>query len=159
MRPKEVLYAAAKRAGVLDRMRDSDWRRRRLLILCYHGVSTCDEHEWDSELYVPPALLRRRLEYLRENRYNILPLAEACRRLKSNSLPPRSVAVTFDDGALDFATAALPILREFDAPATVYLTTYYSDAQLPVFDVVLSYVLWRGRHHRVDLGPLCESKE
>lgn len=129
------------------------------MILCYHGVSTSDEHEWSEELYVPPALLRRRLRHLREHGYNILPLAEACDRLGKGTLPPRSVALTFDDGAVDFASTALPILREFDAPATVYLTTYYSDVRLPVFDVVLSYVLWRGRSRRVNLAALCESAE
>ena len=159
MRPKEIIFAGAKRAGILDLTRDSEWRRRRLLILCYHGVSTCDEHQWNGELYVPPDLLRQRLQHLRDNGYNILPLAEGCRRLKSGTLPPRSLAITFDDGARDFASAALPILREFDAPATVYLTTYYSEVPLPVFDVVLSYVLWRGRHSRADLGPLCERPE
>jgi peptidoglycan/xylan/chitin deacetylase (PgdA/CDA1 family) len=159
LRPKEILFTAAKRAGILPRTRDSDWRRRRLLILCYHGVSIADEHEWNGELCVPPALLRDRLCHLRQNGYNIIPLGEACRRLRSGTLPPRSVSLTFDDGATDFASTALPVLREFDAPATVYLTTYYSDVGLPVFDVVLSYVLWRGRHRRVDLGPLCQRTE
>jgi len=159
MRSKEILYAGAQRVGMLRLTRDSDWRRRRLLILCYHGVSTIDEHEWDGELYVPPALLRDRLCHLRENGYNILPLAEACSRLRSGTLPRRSVALTFDDGATDFASTALPLLREFNAPATVYLTTYYSDVRLPVFDVALSYVLWRGRRRRVDLSSLCERAE
>lgn len=155
MRPKETFFAAIARSGILRVIRDSEWRRRRLLILCYHGVSTADEHEWNGELYVPPAHLRKRLKYLRDHDYNILPLGEACRRLTDETLPPRSVAITFDDGAMDFASKAVPILREFSAPATVYLTTYYSDVRLPVFDVVLSYVLWRGRHVRVDLRSLC----
>lgn len=159
MRSKEIVFAAIARSGILGLIRDSEWRRRRLLILCYHGVSTADEHEWNGELYVPPAHLRRRLQYLRERDYNILPLDEACRRLTDGTLPPRSIALTFDDGALDFASTALPILREFNAPATVYLTTYYTDVRLPVFDVVLSYVLWRGRHARVDLRSVCEWSE
>ncbi len=140
-------------------MRDSEWRRRRLLILCYHGVSTSDEHEWNGELYVPPTHLRQRLRYLREHHYNVLPVANACEKLTEGTLPPRSVAITFDDGARDFASTALPILREFNVPATVYLTTYYADVRLPVFDVVLPYVLWRGRHVRVDLNSFCERNE
>ena len=159
MRAKELLFAAARRGGAFERTGDSRWRARRLLILCYHGVSIADEHEWNGELYVSPALLRRRLQYLRGHQYQILPLREACRRLSDGTLPTRSVALTFDDGAADFATAALPILEEFNAPATVYLTTYYCDVRLPVFDVVLSYVLWRGRQSRVDLAPLCEHRD
>ena len=159
MRPKETLVAAIARSGIPRLMRDSEWRRRRLLILCYHGVSTADEHEWNGELYIPPTLLRQRLRYLREHQYSVLPLNEACEKLTNETLPPRSIAITFDDGARDFASTALPILREFNVPATVYLTTYYSDVPLPVFDVVLSYVLWRGRHVRADLSSLCERRE
>lgn len=159
MRAKEVVFLGARRTGILQSTGGSEWRRRRLLILCYHGVSIHDEHEWNDELYIPRALLRQRLEYLRESGYNILPLAEGCERLQNGTLPRRSVAITFDDGAADFASVALPILRELDVPATVYLTTYYSDVGLPVFDVVLSYVLWRGRERRADLASLCERRE
>lgn len=154
---RESVFRVACATGVLDLIRDSEWRRRRLFIVCYHGVSTRDEHDWNGELYVPPDHLRRRLRSLRDNDYNILPLAEACRRLTEGSLPPRSVAVTFDDGAVDFATTAVPVLREFDVPATVYLASYYSSVRLPVFDTVLSYVLWRGRASGADVGPLCNS--
>jgi peptidoglycan/xylan/chitin deacetylase (PgdA/CDA1 family) len=157
MQIKELIFAGAERTGILTLTRTSEWRRRRLLILCYHGVATLDEHEWNGELYVPPELLRRRLRHLREHDYTVLPLAEACRRLAAGTLPHRSVALTFDDGAADFATEAVPILREFDAPATVYLTTYYSEVRLPVFDTILSYVLWRGRDSGADVGHLCES--
>jgi len=159
VRAKEIVFSGAKRTGILRSTSSSEWRRRRLLILCYHGVSMRDEHEWNAELYIPPNLLRQRLEYLRASGYNILRLAEGCERLQNGTLPPRSVALTFDDGAADFAAVALPILRELDAPATVYITTYYSDIGLPVFDVVLSYVLWRGRERRVDLAPLCDRSE
>ena len=158
MRPKDILLRAARASGLLTLIRDSEWRRRRLLIFCWHGVSIRDEHRWNGELYVTADLLRRRLCHLRRHRYAILPLDEACRRLTEGTLPHRSVAITFDDGAIDFERAALPVLQEFDAPATVYLTTYYADTRLPVFDTVLSYVLWRGRSSGGDVAALCGSE-
>jgi peptidoglycan/xylan/chitin deacetylase (PgdA/CDA1 family) len=143
MESKRALFAMAKRHGIFDLVGDSEWRRRRLLILCYHGVSQDDEHEWNNELYVTPQHLRERLQLLRDEGYTILPLDEACERLASRTLPPRAVALTFDDGTVDFKREALPILREFNAPATLYLTTYYVGVQLPVFNTMLSYVLWK----------------
>ena len=126
-------------------MRDSDWRAARLLIVAYHGVSLADEHEWNAELYMPPELLRLRLAALRDGGYEVLPFGVAVQRLYAGTLPARAVALTFDDGAHDFASVAVPILREFEMPATVYLTTYYSDRGGPVFDVMSSYLLWKAR--------------
>lgn len=142
---KQGVLAAVRAVGGFRLVRDSSWRQRRLLILCYHGVSLLDEHEWNPELYVSPERFRDRMRMLREGGYNVLPLDEAVARLREGTLPERSVAITFDDGAYDFFASALPILREFDLPATVYLTTYYCSRQWPVFDTACSYVLWKGR--------------
>jgi peptidoglycan/xylan/chitin deacetylase (PgdA/CDA1 family) len=62
------------------------------------------------------------------------------------------VAITFDDGAYDFYSRAYPLLKEFAFPSTVYQTTYYSDRQVPVFNLVCSYLLWKGRGRLLDKG-------
>jgi peptidoglycan/xylan/chitin deacetylase (PgdA/CDA1 family) len=116
-----------------------------------------DEHEWSPTLYVTQDKLRERLQSLRDGGYTILPLTEAARRLYDGTLPPRSVALTFDDGAIDFERRALPVLREFNAPATLYLTTFYCVSRQPVFDTILSYVLWKGRNSSADVSSLCSS--
>jgi len=141
-----------KNSGAFPRIRDSRWRSERLLILCYHGVSLEDEHEWRPNLYLPPATLRERLEAIRRGGYQVLPLAEAVERLYRNDLPPRSVALTFDDGGYDFYRQASPILREFEFPATVYQTTYYSDYARPIFGVAASYLLWQRRSEVLQAG-------
>jgi peptidoglycan/xylan/chitin deacetylase (PgdA/CDA1 family) len=144
-----------KRGGVFDRVADSRWRRERLLILCYHGFSLDDEHVWRPALYLEPELLAARLETLRNLRYSVLPLSEALNRLQARDLPPRSVVLTFDDGTFDFYKLAYPLLKRDGLPATVYQTTYYSDHQLPVFNLTCSYLLWKRRGERsVDLREL-----
>ena len=148
--PKERLFRLLRASGALRAVAASNWRRERLVILCYHGLSLLDEHEWDPLLYMTPARFRARLALLRDGGYHVLPLTEAMTRLADGTLPPRSVAITFDDGTVDFAEHAVPALREFRVPATVYLTTFYAEHRLPVFDTALRYVLWRGRN----TGPL-----
>lgn len=118
-------------------------RRDTLLILCYHGIALRDEHQWEGGLYITPAQFRERLEWLRDAQAQVLPLGEALERLPAGSLPPRSVALTFDDGFYDFYRHAFPLLREFGFPCTLYLTTYYADYRLPIFNLVLNYLLWR----------------
>jgi peptidoglycan/xylan/chitin deacetylase (PgdA/CDA1 family) len=139
----------ATRLGIVDRFAASRWRQSRLLILCYHGISLKDEHEW-SDLYVSPAFFRRRMETLVRRGCPVLPLNDALWMLRMGTLPPRAVVITFDDGFHDFHEVAFPILREFGFPATVYQTTYYSDHLFPIFNLALSYVFWRAQGRRLD---------
>src|SRR5438132_1545578 len=74
---RNAALAGFRALGGLKWVGASGWRRQRLLILCYHGVSLQDEHEWAPELFVTPAFLRRRFEILRDSGYVVLPLGEA----------------------------------------------------------------------------------
>src|SRR5215469_173172 len=134
-----------KRGGIFNLVADSRWRRQRLLVLCYHGVSLDDEHRWRPGLYMEPSVLEQRFEMLKSQNYNVLPLGESLEKLRAGSLPPRSVAITFDDGTYDFYKQAYPIAKKYGFPVTVYLTTYYSDLQRPVFNLITSYMLWQKR--------------
>ena len=142
-----------KSTGVFEAVANSNWRRNRLLILCYHGVSLADEHQWRPALYLPPQILGQRLGSLRAMRCSVLPLGEALQRVKARDLPPRSVAVTFDDGTYDFYRHAYPLLKKYDIPVTVYQTTYYSDNPMPVFNLICSYMLWKRRSEKLNPVP------
>src|SRR6266571_3349727 len=142
---KQTTLQSLKSVGVSTMVHNSRWRRERLLILAYHGISVLDEHEWNHTQYMPAEVLRSRLEQLRGTRSNVLPLEEAIERLYRNDLPDRAVAITFDDGTADFYQKAFPLLQEFAMPATLYLTTFYSQYDRPVFDIMCSYLLWKGR--------------
>jgi peptidoglycan/xylan/chitin deacetylase (PgdA/CDA1 family) len=147
---KVATLRIARQLGLSTIIQTSKWRSQRLLILCYHGVSLNDEHCWSPELYLPRTLFERRLLAIRNGGYNFLPLNEALRRLYSGDLPPRSVCMTFDDGFHDFRAVAYPLLQTYDIPATVYLTSFYSSYQRPIFDLMCSYLLWKGRDQVLD---------
>lgn len=151
---KQVTLKSLQKGGVFTLVRDSRWRRARLLILAYHGISLEDEHEWDGSLYMRPDYFRTRLQIIRDAGCAVLPLGEALERLRAGDLPEKSVALTFDDGNYDFYERAYPIISEFDFPVTLYLTTFYSDYNRPVFDVVCSYLLWKGRGRKLKLKAL-----
>lgn len=144
---RKLLVPAAlktlRSAGVFQVAANSARRRERLLILCYHGLSLDDEHKWHPNLYITPELFRCRLQRLRDLDANVLSLDEGLRRLREKSLPPRSVAITFDDGFYDFLQFAVPVLTEFSYPCTLYLTTHYCTHRLPVITVFLDYLLWK----------------
>lgn len=153
-RLKRGALRTLKGLGVYRAVGNSSWRRRRLLILCYHGISLDDEHEWDPQLYMSPADFEQRLDLLASGGYSVLPLGMALEQLYAGTLGPRSVCLTFDDGLFDFQERAFPLLERFGFPATVYLTTYYSDFNRPVFNPFVKYVMWKSRRGLVDASSL-----
>jgi peptidoglycan/xylan/chitin deacetylase (PgdA/CDA1 family) len=142
---KRTVLGVFRKAGIFEVVGRSTWRKQRLLVLCYHGVSIDDEHRWNSSLYVSQDHLASRLDLLRAHGCNVLPFPEAVQRLYAGELPERSVAITFDDGTYDFYSRALPLFVERDMPVTVYLTTYHCDHNVPVFRLACSYMLWKRR--------------
>ena len=57
--------------------------------------------------------------------FNVLPLPEAMQRLGTQSLPPRALCITFDDGYGDNRRVALPILQRFGLTATFFIATRF----------------------------------
>lgn len=157
---KKMVLDGAKLGGCTSLIRESQWRQNRLLILAYHGVSIDDEHQWDSSLFVSPDFLRERFNLILKNGCIVLPLEEAIVRLYERSLPKKALAITFDDGLFDFYEKALPIVKEFNFPVTVYLTSYYSIFNKPVFSIACSYIIWKAKNTSVvDLQNLIGKDE
>lgn len=143
---KASSFNVLKHLGIADWVAESAWRRRRLLILAFHGIALNDEHQWSPGLYISLAQFERRLALLKATSCNVLPLGEALERLYRGSLPRRAVALTFDDGYYDFLAGAWPLLRAYGYPATVYLTTARVEHNLPNVGLFASYALWRARN-------------
>ena len=146
-------FLATKGLGTFSLVADSVFRRNRLLILCYHGVSTGDEHGSHPGMFLPPTTFARRMDMLDQLGCNVLGLPEALNRLQAGNLPARSVALTFDDGWADFHKEAFPILKKHKFPATVYLTTYYCLFNRPIFRFALAYMFWKQQ------GKIIENNE
>jgi peptidoglycan/xylan/chitin deacetylase (PgdA/CDA1 family) len=73
---------------------------------------------------VSPAHFEEHLDVLRRTRF-ILPLDNFVHDLLAGTLPPRAVALTFDDGYVDNLVSGKPLLAAADAAATVFLATGY----------------------------------
>jgi peptidoglycan/xylan/chitin deacetylase (PgdA/CDA1 family) len=88
----------------------------RLPILTYHAIE-----EGRSPISVAPALFRRQIEALAEGAWTALTVPQVVELLRlGKRLPPRLVALTFDDGFRSAYTAALPEFREYGFVATIY---------------------------------------
>src|SRR3989344_8233041 len=91
-------------------------------ILLYHRIA--DVKDDPLQLSVNPENFKNQLLYLKQ-KYNIVPLVQLVMWLRKGGLKDNSVAVTFDDGYADNLHNALPILKELNVPATIFITSGY----------------------------------
>ncbi|MFN8539887.1 MAG: polysaccharide deacetylase family protein [Thermomicrobiales bacterium] len=95
-------------------------------ILMYHYVRTVTDPS-DTvgiNLSVTPEKFAAQMQYLADNGYTTLTMAEVYAILAgAQPLPPKPVALTFDDGYRDFYTAAWPVLKKHNFKATSYIIT------------------------------------
>jgi peptidoglycan/xylan/chitin deacetylase (PgdA/CDA1 family) len=113
-----ALKAAATRARSLA------WARRMrervdesgLRILFYHRIS--DDPD---ELAVGRRAFRQQMDYLASEAYRVVDVVEAVDLLESGEQPQRVIGLSFDDGYLDVAEEALPLLADRGFRATVFV--------------------------------------
>ena len=88
-------------------------------VLVYHRVNEGQDPIFGG---VPLKVFKNQMECLSEY-FNVFPLEELVRGAKYKDIPPRAVAITFDDGYLDNYENAFPILKSLNLPATIFLAT------------------------------------
>ncbi len=114
----------------------------RLRILCYHGISFDREHLFSPGTFMLPETFRKRLEFLRDWGAVVMPLDEGLTRLYDNNLPAKAVCITIDDGWYGSFEHMLPALTKFGYPATLYSSTYYTEKQTFVFNLLVPYIFF-----------------
>jgi len=113
--------------GILDLIwnKEPSWR-----ILMYHRVCRPEElfYPLQDGMYVRPETFKMHCEFLKKN-CNVILVDELIQKLaKKESLPKRSIAITFDDGWKDNLENAFPVLKSLGLPATIFLPTDYIDS-------------------------------
>ncbi len=91
-------------------------------ILFYHRVS--DDRD---ELAVSPRRFREQMELLSGEGFRVTDIVEIADLLDEGDTPARTVGLSFDDGFLDVAESALPVLEALGFRATVFVSTGITD--------------------------------
>ncbi|MFL5455358.1 MAG: polysaccharide deacetylase family protein [Myxococcales bacterium] len=94
-----------------------------LPILLYHHVGPArpGTHPW---LTVAPERFQTQMNWLLRRRYRVIDVEQMVAWAHGGRrLPERAVAITFDDGYLDLAEHAFPVLASAGFPATVFVVT------------------------------------
>ena len=120
---KKILFTVLYRFGVTRLA--AWWHRKRVTILCYHGVTEqpANTSQDPKGLHVNHLRFAAHLDFLQRN-YNVVSLSDyLLAHNEGRSLRPYSVVLTFDDGFRNFLTVAAPLLAGRKLPATVFLIT------------------------------------
>lgn len=104
----------------------SQWLKNKLsscgIILIYHRVTKLKS---DPQLLcVTPENFAEQLEILNKN-FHPISLRDLAKAIVEGNIKHRSVAVTFDDGYADNFYYAAPLLKQYNIPATVFVTSGY----------------------------------
>jgi peptidoglycan/xylan/chitin deacetylase (PgdA/CDA1 family) len=99
-----------------------------LRILLYHRVSGDRD-----ELAVSPRRFREQMALLASLDFEVVDVVEAATRLSSGATTSRRlIGLSFDDGYLDVAEEALPVLEERGFRATVFVASGHIDRNVPL---------------------------
>ena len=118
--------------------------RKKIIILMYHGFTDKD-HQTGIENYqgkhIDIDLFKTQIAYMKKY-YNIISLddyIEFC--TKDKKIPNNSIVITIDDGYRSNYTLAYPIFKEFNVPATIFITTDFVENKKYLWVDRLEYAL------------------
>ncbi|MDD4910359.1 MAG: polysaccharide deacetylase family protein [Candidatus Omnitrophica bacterium] len=101
-------------------------------ILLYHSIQRHDPKKDKMGLAVPNGTFYMQMKYLKENSFLVLGLTELVDIIIHNRrVPGKSAVITFDDGYKSVLTNALPVLKEFGFPATLFVNISFIENKVP----------------------------
>ena len=152
---KQTLFSGARLVGVNRLLRYRT--RKRLLVLCYHGV-VVDSHP-DDELRFSTTVstdeFREQLRILNQTFHCVGPDDVRDWLAGRQDLPPSPVLVTFDDGFRNNLTHAAPELARQSTPALLFVATGYigTDRVLWPQELVERVLRWPRQRIPAPSGP------
>lgn len=120
--------------------------RRRLRILCYHGIWMGPEPHFGDRLFMSSERFTQRMRTLAARGYEAVSLGEGWRRCQAGELTGREFVITIDDGWAGTAVCMRALLKELNWPSTLYVATRDFLVGAPVPPVMSDWLLARAKH-------------
>lgn len=88
-------------------------------VLMYHAI---DRNDKVTKLSVNPESFEAQMKFLHNNRYNVVTLDRLTSYIRNKErIPPKTLAITFDDGYYNNYQFAYPVLKKYNLPATIFI--------------------------------------
>lgn len=100
-------------------------RGKRLLILMYHDLASDESRALGMNIPEELPTAAQLAAHISEarRRFRLIALRDAVAEINEGGLREDTVCVTFDDGYASVHSVALPVLKRFDVPATLFVLT------------------------------------
>ncbi len=102
-------------------------------ILMLHRVVEHHSEDKNRELEITPDFLKQTIETYRQQGHRFVSIDEACEIIGRGRTDQPFVCLTFDDGYQDNYDIAYPILKQYEIPFAIYVTTGFIDNRLPMW--------------------------
>src|SRR5258705_6066489 len=124
------------------------------VIFMLHQVRPSRDGEFqpNRHLEVEPEFLRAMLAHLRTLDVDIVTMDEVHQRLSARNFARRFACFTLDDGYRDNRDFALPVMREFGAPLTVYVASDFAEGTGRLWWVALERVIAKASSVEIPFG-------
>ncbi len=114
-----------------------------VVVLQYHHISD----ETPPITSTSPKLFKQHMDYLKQNKFNVLTLESFIRQVENNQpFTEKSILITFDDGYRSIYDVAFPVLKKHNFPFTVFVNTQPLQQQLDQF------MTWKELQEIIDFG-------
>src|SRR5271169_5098015 len=110
------------------------------------------EFQPNRHLEITPEFLRAMLAHLRSSGIDIVTMDEVHQRLIERNFSRRFACLSFDDGYRDNRDFALPVLREFDAPFTLYVASDFAEGTGRLWWIALEMAIAKASAIEVTIG-------
>lgn len=153
---KQLVFKLIYQSGLVHAI-GSQVGKHHLTVLAYHRIAEYAKPGIDT--YLPnisatPTAFAQQMDYLQKY-FNVISLTDLMAWYDTGALlPPNPALITFDDGYRDNFECALPILKERNMPAVIFLATNFIEQGEPFHWDIAAYCFYHTRLQHARLPVL-----
>ncbi len=126
---------------------------RKIPILMYHAI--CESESKAGKFVITAKALEEDLKYIQKEGYTTISSAELIAFVEDGApLPEKPIMLTFDDGYYNNFCYAFPLLKQYNAKATISIIGKYTDlySEVPEENPNYSHITWEQAREMCDSG-------